>query len=408
MGGRDTPLRTHTIGRHGAPWTTELARRKAIELLGQVKAGVDHSAERLRVANEQRKGAAARESRSFATLSERWFLRHVKRNNLRSVKDIEGVLRRDLQPAFIDKTIDEMTKIMVTEMIDNVGDRSPDGANKAFKWLRQMFNWFEEKGLIASSPLNKMKMPFPELVRTRTLSLPEVIIVWIALDKLPEPFRSFYRLLILSGQRLREVSNMPWAELDIEFADWTIPQQRTKNKREHVVPLPEQALHILEDLQPNAEKRNGPVFTTNGRVGISGFSKLKEWLDEAVDALIESDDRARMLMPDGLANWVVHDLRRSLATGCQGLGIPIAVTEAVINHISGSRGGIVRIYQVQEYYNEKADALQRWADLIDEALSAWRNGDIESIRNLDPSRRTTRRRRTKNGGHTTDSATATG
>jgi integrase len=395
MGGRGTPLRTLTIGKHGSPWTVDQARRKAIELLGQVKAGIDHSAQRAQAVREAREGVAQHEERQFSDMADRWFQRHVKRGKLRSQKDIEGVLRRDLKPAFAGKSLDEITKNLVTTAMDNIGGRSPDAANKAFKWMRQMFNWFIANGSATASPLDKMKMPFPEGKRTRTLKLPELVIVWVALEALPDPFRSFYRMLILLGQRLREVSNLSWAEIDLDTADWVIPAQRTKNGRDHLVPMPEQALEMLIQLQPEVMKRLGPVFTTDGKVGINGFSKLKGRLDEAIEALIETNEHAKTLCPNGVARWVVHDIRRSLATGCQGLSVPIAVTEATLNHASGTRGGLVQIYQLHDYYDEKADALERWADLIEAALAAWRTGNLEDIRRLDPSRRTPRRRRTQ-------------
>lgn len=393
-GGRDKPLRTHTIGRHGSPWTTDQARRRALELLGEVRLGVDHAAERATARSAAAGIASRREERMFPKLADRWFRQHVQRGSLRSEKDIEGVLRRDLKPAFADLSVDELTKELVAEMLEEVGDRSADAANKAFKWLRQMVNWFIEKGVVATSPLDRMKMPFPEGKRTRTLSLSEVVIVWMALDALPDPFRSFYRLLILLGQRLREVSNLPWSELDMQAGDWIIPAARTKNRRDHLVPLPEQAVDILAAIEGDPAHRQGPVITTDGRVGISGFSKLKERVDEEVANLLASSPIAVALLgASSLADWVAHDLRRTLATGCQGLGVAIPITEAALNHVSGSRGGIVGVYQLYEYYDEKADALQRWADLIDAALERWKAGDIAGIHALDPSRRKRRLRR---------------
>lgn len=394
MGGRSTPLRVVTIGRHGSPWTTEQARRRAAELLGQVRSGIDIVGERTKAREDDAEAARTREERMFEALADRWFKRHVQRERLRSEADIEGVVRRDLKPAFADKSIDEITKEDVTAALEQIGGRSPDAANKAFKWLRKMFNWFIGKGLIAASPLDRMKMPFPETRRKRVLKLREVVVLWVALDALPDPFRTFYRLLILLGQRLREVSNLPWSELDLDGGDWIIPGARTKNKLDHLVPMSEQAITLLETIKPDAESRRGPVITTNGKVGISGFSKLKERVDEAATDLIRGNALARELVGDELDDWVVHDLRRTLATGCQGTGTALEVTEAVLNHISGSRGGIVGVYQLYEYYDEKADALQRWADLIDKALECWARGDAEGIRELEPGRRTRRRRRT--------------
>jgi hypothetical protein len=59
--------------------------------------------------------------------------------------------------------------------------------------------------------------------------------------------------------------------------------------------------------------------------------------------------------------WNVHDLRRTVATGLQRLGVRLEVTEAVLNHISGSRGGIAGVYQRHDWAAEKRAALDAWA-----------------------------------------------
>jgi integrase len=159
--------------------------------------------------------------------------------------------------------------------------------------------------------------------------------------------------------------------------------------------MSEQAIELLEDLEPDTAKRRGPVFTTNGKVGISGFSKLKEQIGELIETLLRVDPNARELAPDGIADWVIHDVRRSLATGCQGLGIDLAHSEAVLNHAIGKNlSGVARVYHLYEYYDEKAVALARWGDLIEKAVACFRAGDVEGVRALDPARRgRTRRRR---------------
>ena len=395
MGGRETPIRTLTIGQHGSPWTADQARKRAVELLTLVRSGRDLVAEREAEKDQAEVDADKREKRMFSVKAEEWFRKHVERDGLRSKKDIRGVLDRDLKPAFAGKTIDEITKADVTEALDAIGDRSGSAANKAHKWVRQIFNWLkDERGEIELSPVDGVKRPYPEPSRTRVLSLGELVILWVALDGMADPFRSFYRLLILLGQRLREGSNAPWSEFDFEAGDWFLPASRTKAERDHLVPMSEQAIELLEDLEPDAAKRKGPVFTTNGKVGISGFSKLKEEIGELIERLLSEDPNARQLAPDGIPDWVIHDLRRSLATGCQGLGIDLAHSEAVLNHAIGTRlSGAARVYHLYEYYDEKAEALARWGDLIEKAVACYRAGDIEGVRALDPGRRVRTRRR---------------
>jgi integrase len=236
--------------------------------------------------------------------------------------------------------------------------------------------------------------PYPEPSRTRVLSLPEIVVFWVALEGLSDPFRSFYRLLILLGQRLREASNAPWSEFDFEAGDWFLPRERTKADRDHLVPMSEQAIELLEDMQPDPGKRRGHVFTTNGKVGISGFSKMKDEIGDQIEKLLRENVLARELTPNGIADWVIHDLRRSLATGCQGLGIDLTHSEAILNHAFGKTlSGVAPVYHLYEYYDEKAEALARWGELIEKAVTCFYAGDLDSIRALDPARRTRSRRR---------------
>ena len=392
MGGRDTPIRTITIGHHGSPWTLEQARKRAAELLTQVRSGRDLVAERHFEQERAPADADTREKRLFSVMADVWFKKHVERNSLRSHVDIRGVVDRDLKPLLGYRAIDEISKRDVTEALDKIGERSGAAANKAHKWLRQIFNWLIGRGEIAHSPLEGISRPFPEESRTRVLTLGEVVVLWVALDNISEPFRSFYRFAILLGQRLRENANAPWTEFDLEVGDWLIPKARTKADRDHLVPMNEQAIELLEDLRPDGAIRAGPVFTTNGKVGISGFSKLKEQVDAEIDGLLSQSKDARALVPNGFSSWVVHDLRRTLATGCQGLGIDMVHTEAVLNHALGRKlSGVARVYHLYDYYNEKAEALSKWGDLIEKAVSFFRAGDIESTLAMDPARRSRQR-----------------
>jgi integrase len=70
-----------------------------------------------------------------------------------------------------------------------------------------------------------------------------------------------------------------------------------------------------------------------------------------------------------IPEWRLHDLRRTGATNLQALGIPIEVTEAVLNHISGTRAGVAGIYNRYKYEPQKQAALQAWAERFEEMLA---------------------------------------
>lgn len=137
---------------------------------------------------------------------------------------------------------------------------------------------------------------------------------------------------------------MTWGELSDDLATWTIAASRAKNGVEHIVPLSTEARAVIE-AAPRREDDEGPGFVFRGQRGtFNGFSKSKADLDES----------------SGVADWRLHDLRRSLATGLQRLGVRLEVTEAVLNHVSGSKAGIVRVYQRHTWSAEKRAALDAW------------------------------------------------
>ena len=107
------------------------------------------------------------------------------------------------------------------------------------------------------------------------------------------------------------------------------------------------------------EQRASNALVLPGAVGtvFSGWSKSKAALDKAItEARTSAKATATPLVP-----WSIHDLRRTVATGLQRLGVRLEFTEAVLNHISGSRGGIAGVYQRHDWANEKRAALDAWA-----------------------------------------------
>jgi len=125
---------------------------------------------------------------------------------------------------------------------------------------------------------------------------------------------------------------------------WTIPKTRTKNKREHDVPLPALALNLIP------EGEGDLVFTTTGNTPVGIGSKVKRRLKKSMGTKV---------------HWQPHDLRRTAATGMADIGVAPHIIEAVLNHISGARGGVAGIYNRSKYIPEKRAALERWANHIE-------------------------------------------
>jgi len=165
-----------------------------------------------------------------------------------------------------------------------------------------------------------------------------------------KPFGPAIKLLLLTGQRRNEVFGADRAEFDLAAKLWTISRKRAKNGATHLVPLSASALAIVKDLLK--DKRSDKLLPARGNwdMSPSGFSKAMRRIRESLETELGHP----------VPHWTLHDLRRTLATGLQRLGVRLEVTEAVLNHLSGSRSGIVGVYQRHNYFHEKKSALIAW------------------------------------------------
>jgi integrase len=229
------------------------------------------------------------------------------------------------------------------------GGTSETRGRRVHAALSVLFRWLVRQRKIASNPCTDVDRPSAPPDRERVLNDAEIVAFWNACDQFGPPFGPLFKVLLLTGARLREVANMTRGELAADGV-WTIPGARTKNHRLLVLPLPLLTQQIIAAV-PAIESEAGFVFTTTGRTPVSGFSRAKRQLDAA---MAKSAGRA-------LPEFRLHDLRRTCATGMAALGVALPVIEKVLNHVSGLFGGIVGVYQKHEYRTEKAEALARWA-----------------------------------------------
>jgi integrase len=360
--------------------------------LEQARRKIDpFDAEKSKVAadREQKAKAAASivvaERLAFSTFAARFIDKYAKVNQARSWRETEGVINRDLVPKFGATPLTAIEDADLVELIETLGERGPSAALKGYKALRQIFAYAvdkERRHLPASkNPMAGIKPPAKMGKRERTLSDAELRLVWLAAGGLGWPFGPIVRLLILTGQRRDEVAGMSWAEISRDEAQWLLPGERSKNGLPNLVPLSDAAMAIVNELpvikpiRKPGDKRPDPrlLFTTTGETAVSGFSKVKVRLDASMLDLMKKEAAEAGAGEDELAAlavepWTLHDLRRTLATGCQRLGFPVEVTEAVINHISGTRAGIVGVYQTYRYEKEKRAALEAWSLHVTKAV----------------------------------------
>ena len=287
----------------------------------------------------------------FSVVLDEWLKKDQAKN--KSVHQVKVAMYRHALPAFGPMPVASITKRDVNKLIDKIVENgSPVAANRVLAFTKRFFSWCKERDILEQSPAETIKSPAKETIRDRVLTLDEMKAIWAACDQMGYPWGPIFQLLLLTGARLREVSQASWSEISIADSTLNLPANRTKNKRPHQIHLSHQAQSIIQVL-PRVEGQT-LLFTTNGKTAVSGFSKVKKRLD----------------IISGVADWRFHDLRRSFAThSTERLGISPVIADKILNHVTGQVRGVAAIYQHGEYLEERQVALQKWGNFIENLAS---------------------------------------
>ena len=375
LGGRGTKNQRTTIGKHGA-LTPDEARKVAKEKLGEVAKGIN-------VADQRQTARAQHTGITFAQSLEKFLDVHAKPTRYWHEKR-QRMLGADLKKLH-GKPIRSISPALLEETLETVKVRNASAHRLLFADLRPFFKWAKKRVSLEANPMADADAPAPAKKRERVLEDHEIKAFWQAASGMEWPFSSIYKLLLLTGARREEVAAMRWAELDGGL--WTLPahddfvfkrkrrdeteliEGRTKNTREHRVPLPTLALALLNKIAIDKvkEETGHPsdsdfVFSTTGTTPASGFSKAKHRLDLRMAKLLGSkwDAKTEEFVGGKFKPWRVHDLRRTCATGMENLGVDTRVVETALNHVSGTKAGIVGIYQRSEHRDAVAAAFRAW------------------------------------------------
>ncbi|MEQ7872890.1 tyrosine-type recombinase/integrase [Sphingomonas sp. ASV193] len=275
------------------------------------------------------------------------------KQSLRSIAEIERLFFHHILPVFGQRVPWEVRRSEITALSDGI--ESVRVSRAVIAQLSAFYSWllprFDE--LAANPCIGAGKPPVPK-PRDRVLSDEELVCLWRASELDQGTIALGVRLLILTLQRRGEVFGALRSELNLSEATWTLPSERTKNKRVHEVPLASTAQTLFaQQLEISVSERIFPS-RGNGERTVSGFSKAWRRLCERTEGLL---GRA-------VPSFTIHDLRRTGATRLQQLGVALPVTEAVLNHVSGSREGIVGVYQRYSYSAEKREALKLWDEKV--------------------------------------------
>ncbi len=348
-GGAGSKLRKYTIGPYGRV-TLHQARVAAQKVFAAKLEGRDLAAEK----REARRRVVADR---VEDLLETFILQHVSQN--RSAYEISRLLRREMGKPWSGRSIHEITKRDVVDVISAIEQRgAPGTANKTLKVIKTFLRWCVGRAVLDRSPAEGVPMPAKVVTRDRVLTDGELAQVILAARQMSGPYGGIVELLALTGQRREEVAAMTWEELDLHRRVWTLPKSRTKNAKEHAVHLSEQSMAVL--LRTTVR---GPfVFTVLGSKPFREFSRTKRQIDEF----------------SGVTGWRLHDLRRTCVSGMARLGIAPHVADKILNHQSGTISGVAAVYQRHEFLAERQAALDLWGAHIDQLL-----GEISHDRRMD-------------------------
>jgi integrase len=339
--------RKYLIGEAGVV-PADQARKKATELRAKVALGFDPAAER----DAERTAIAT--AMTFGQGVELYLSKKSLELRASSLKGAAIYLRSPLHfGSFHKKPLAGITPSDVSARLDAIFTESgPSSAKQARTAISALFTWCMKRQHCEKNPVVATEDVEAGAPRDRALSDDELRAVWNACD-METNFGRMVRLLILTGCRRQEIGSLQWSEIDLNAGTITLPPERTKNGRKHVITLPEMALAILRAIP----QRLGTDSVFGSR-GASGYDNWRYGLQG---------------LKSGVSNWKLHDLRRTFRSGLGRLGISPHIAERCVNH---HQGGLLEIYDVHKYEIEKANALQRWADHVSNLINGTKSNVV--------------------------------
>jgi integrase len=316
----------------------EAARLQAKKILGKVAIGEDPAGDR--------RDRRDKDRNTMRALVDEYLAAKRKEVRPKTFTEIERYLTGGYFKPLHGMAIDQITRHDVARRVVTVQRESGNAtARESRGALSTFFVWCLRMGLCDSNPVNDSVKPADIKPRERVLSDAELSAIWRAAGD--DEYGKIVRLLILTGCRRAEVGDMAWTEIDLDRGTWTIPAERSKNGRAHTLPVMPMMGEIVASV-PRMVSRN-ELFGLRSH-GFTNWTLPKPVLDE----------RSGVTEPP----WTIHDIRRTVATRMNDIGIAPHLVEAVLNHQSGSKRGVAGVYNRSSYQREVRAALAQWEDHI--------------------------------------------
>jgi integrase len=351
----------------------KLARERhheAYRLIGRGIDPQDHREQQEQVAKQEK---AKREAEiTVSALVEEYIAEYIRKHH-RDPAQAERLLNVEIKEKWGPHKVNELRRRDAVLLVRPVARRAPAVANDLVATIKQLFGFAADVGHLETNPMVGLRRTSKETPRERKLNVEEVHTLWHAIDEritpqvggflkkgsdekrgtkdepmLTKQLAISIKLLLVTAQRRGELLGAKWSEFDIEKSKiWTIPKERSKNGKEHAVPLSSLALELLSELK-TLSKDSDYLYP-------SAYAKRRDTAG-AMDE--KSLTRAAARNQCGLAHWTPHDLRRTASSHMHRIGVDPIVVEKVLNH---TLPGMLAVYNRHDYEAEKRDALDRWA-----------------------------------------------
>ncbi|MCX7310329.1 MAG: site-specific integrase [Alphaproteobacteria bacterium] len=311
--------------------------------------------------------AGGRSSATFGSLAER-YLDEYSRRHKRSHAADDRNLRLHVLPRWKNRAYATIRRADVIELIEGlVSDGKQTLANRVQSLISSVFTFALDADLVESNPCYRLKKRGVESIGRRVLSDGELRLFWNAIVEPAAAKRTGLglRLALLTGARVGEVAGLSRAELqhptDSHRAAWIIPGARTKNGRDHLIPLSPLARRTVLDLLAMIEQSEKYLFPTRsqGRDGPMRSNTLTQAMDYFGKRLADGGEAVRTWEAEPPTP---HDLRRTVETRLAELRFPKEIRDRVLNHVSAGVGD--KHYNLHDYAAEKRGALNRWSAVV--------------------------------------------
>ncbi len=340
------------------------ARLKAAEAQKAIRDGVDPV--------EERKRQEQILIHTVSELFDDWY--HDLEKRLKHPRIPKRIFEKEVAPSIGHQTLENVTPMDVRGIIRKVASSGrPAIANDTLMYLKQLFNHAIKLGLLTYNPAAAFSVNDAggiEKSRDRALTVDEIHQVFQIFRDNRESFtRDNYlacALLLVLGVRKTELTEAQWTEFNLEDGQWHLSPERSKTGRGIIIPLPPQAVRWLEELKVRAF--DSPYVFPSRRSSKRPHMG-KDTLNRAIAKLFGKEP-GKKLQPENrmgnIAEFTVHDLRRTCRSLLAAAGVPGHIAERCLNH---KLKGIEGIYDRHDYFEERKEALNQVAALVAPAIN---------------------------------------